>query len=358
MNINKIAVIGGHCEKPNTGAVGVIPEEKIIKETVAELVPLLRQKFTVHQYVPNPNGIVIPGATHQQLIAESLNKRARWANALEVDFVVEIHANATPGGTGTEVFYSKDNSLAFAKNICDEICTLGYRNRGAKQYNWAVIRQCECPAVLVETCFCDNTNDVARYNPKTMAYKIYVGICKTAGVSPVVVAPTPAPAINYVIESSKFVSSIYSGIGRIDSEPTRIIYYLNGAAANYSAKVQAFLNAMHMCDEDGHALKVDGQFGANSKHAFAELLSYFPSAIYNYDATFFIKNLYKISIPVTDKAKIVAYINKAIAEYTSKVQSFLNLINMHDDAGKDLLVDGQFGTKSKEALAHLFSNLK
>jgi hypothetical protein len=78
---------------------------------------------------------------------------------------VSVHFNAYDGSAhGAEVLYVTQSSLA--KKVCDAICAAGnFTNRGAKyRSDLYVLNNTEQPAILIETCFCDNTSDSNKYN--------------------------------------------------------------------------------------------------------------------------------------------------------------------------------------------------
>ena len=98
---------------------------------------------------------------------ENLNRIVNWHNAQSRDLDVSVHFNAyNHSAHGTEVLFVSQESLA--KKVCDAICAAGgFTNRGAK-YNGglAFLNGTNKPAILIETCFCDNTNDSNTYNAK------------------------------------------------------------------------------------------------------------------------------------------------------------------------------------------------
>ena len=99
-----------------------------------------------------------------------LTDRIAAVNRSDYGFVAEIHLNAG-GGTGTECFYY--NGSPTGKRVAEEVTqeisrTLSVRNRGAKirlnadgKDYFAIIRDTKPTAVLIETVFIDNGNDVS-----------------------------------------------------------------------------------------------------------------------------------------------------------------------------------------------------
>lgn len=120
-------------------------------------------------------------------VDRSITADARRANAEGVDGVIEIHLNSNPGApqTGTETYYSikggRGKELADAINR--QIVELGYVDRGIKTRTnsegkdyFGIIRLTDAPAVLVETAFINNPDDMARFNVDEMARAIVNGI--------------------------------------------------------------------------------------------------------------------------------------------------------------------------------------
>lgn len=109
-----------------------------------------------------------------------LTERVRAVNAGNYDFIAEIHLNAG-GGTGSEVFYyngsptGKKYAVAISKSIST---AFGIRDRGAKvkvgkngKDYFAIIRDTEPCAVLVETVFIDTENDLAKVKTAAGQYR-------------------------------------------------------------------------------------------------------------------------------------------------------------------------------------------
>lgn len=98
-----------------------------------------------------------------------LTDRIAAVNRADYGFVAEIHLNAG-GGTGTECFYynGSPTGLKASKAITNEISKeFSVRNRGAKvklnengKDYFAIIRDTRPTAILVETVFIDNADDV------------------------------------------------------------------------------------------------------------------------------------------------------------------------------------------------------
>ena len=108
-------------------------------------------------------------------LSESLSARVNKANANGGDLYVSIHLNAG-GGHGTEVYTYQGKELSAARNVLNNICSLGYRNRGIKNANFYVINHTKIPAMLIECCFIDSNDDMAIYNAEDIANSIVKGL--------------------------------------------------------------------------------------------------------------------------------------------------------------------------------------
>ncbi len=102
--------------------------------------------------------------------AEKLAQIEKYNPAL----VLDIHFNSRYGvAGGVEAYYQ--NKIAIGKVLAAKISSavascLKLRNRGAKvkllsdgRDYFGMLRNCPCPAVLLETCFIDNANDMKNF---------------------------------------------------------------------------------------------------------------------------------------------------------------------------------------------------
>ncbi len=83
------------------------------------------------------------------------------ANYWNADLFVSIHCNACDSlAHGTETFYCSVEGKKLANCIQRRIISkTGTLNRGIKPVNFFVIRNVDCPAVLVEVAFIDKPVD-------------------------------------------------------------------------------------------------------------------------------------------------------------------------------------------------------
>ncbi|AUM96313.1 MULTISPECIES: CBO1751 family endolysin [Clostridium] len=109
---------------------------------------------------------------------DSLSYRTNTANSNGVDLYVSIHFNCYNGNAyGTEVFTYGGKSFTEASRVLNNICALGYTNRGIKDgSNLYVLKHTKAKAMLIECCFCDNAGDMNRYNAENMVNAIVKGL--------------------------------------------------------------------------------------------------------------------------------------------------------------------------------------
>ena len=143
--------------------------------------------------------------------SENLDRIVGWHNSQPAhDLDVSVHFNAYDGSAhGTEVLYVTQEDLA-ARVSAAMAQTAGFTNRGAKyRGDLAFLNGTHEPAVLLETCFCDNTGDSDLYRQhfdalcRTIAESLSG---KTIGEQPPVGELPPYPPIYPVLRSSGTVS--------------------------------------------------------------------------------------------------------------------------------------------------------
>lgn len=148
----KIAVNGGHYEGLDSGAVGTTGlHEANVTHRIMELVSYYLQQADYETL---------------QIYKNELDQITEASNTFGADLFVSIHCNAAANTSaqGTETFCYQLGGAGekLAKCIQSQIIgTLGTVDRGIKEGNFAVIRDSDCPAVLVETAFISNFDDEA-----------------------------------------------------------------------------------------------------------------------------------------------------------------------------------------------------
>lgn len=102
---------------------------------------------------------IIVKMTRAEDVFVSLSDRAAYANTEKADLFVSIHANALENNTdysGVFTFYHlKKSSSQKGANLIQKavISATGANDRGVRSEDYAVLRETEMPAVLVETGF-------------------------------------------------------------------------------------------------------------------------------------------------------------------------------------------------------------
>lgn len=175
----KIAVRGGH----NFQAKGA---SALIDETVED-----RKVYkSVIDYLRKAGHIVIDVTPGNCGVNEDLIYGVNKAIEYNVDLFVSIHFDKAYDryegslGTGTWIYGTGGKAEIYAKRIVDNVANgTGLKNRGVKvNPRLYELRKTPMSAVIVETCFCEATNDVRIYNEKGPDYigrLIAEGICNS-----------------------------------------------------------------------------------------------------------------------------------------------------------------------------------
>ncbi|MFD1955671.1 N-acetylmuramoyl-L-alanine amidase [Paenibacillus thailandensis] len=119
----------------------------------------------------------------------SLQDRVDFAEKANADIFISIHANsATPSASGTETYYTHENSKKLAETVHKYLVKgTGLKDRGVKTANYFVTRETTMPAILLETGFLTNAGDAAvlysSEKQQDIAEQIVIGIKEYLGVS-------------------------------------------------------------------------------------------------------------------------------------------------------------------------------
>ena len=167
----KIGVECGHSlNSYDYGAIGCTRENEseLTRQVGKKVMELFRQ---------NGHEVIDCTVDNCTSLSDSLGRRVSKANSNNVDYYISIHFNAFNGqARGTEILYcsSSDDKM---QRILNNIVSLGYYNRGLKKdgRGLAVLQQTRMKAMLIECCFCDNKEDMARYNADDLARAIVGG---------------------------------------------------------------------------------------------------------------------------------------------------------------------------------------
>lgn len=150
----RIAIDLGHGVGTDRGASSKYIDEETIIDNVGGLI-INKLKALGHTVIE-----VRPSSATS--VSNSLVQRVQKANSNNVDLYVSIHANAG-GGKGTEVYTYKSKELQQARAVLNNLCDLGFTNRGIKGSNLYVVNKTNAPAMLIEICFVDNAKDIELY---------------------------------------------------------------------------------------------------------------------------------------------------------------------------------------------------
>ena len=149
----KVCIDAGH-GGDDSGAVGSRPTRLLEKTFTLDLALLLEGELELRGH-----WVVM---TRRKDRAVSLSARASFANRLDAELFVSIHANAaaTSQAAGMEVYHFPDSGdgRTTARHVMKSMARAfpTHRNRGVKEANFAVLRRTDMPAILVECEFITN----------------------------------------------------------------------------------------------------------------------------------------------------------------------------------------------------------
>lgn len=152
----KIGLRGGH-SRNCTGAVGLVHEYGQMQQFYEHVSKILTQ---YGHTVVNCNS----NATIQ---SQELAEGAKKANDANVDLFISLHMNSYDGNAhGTECYIASTSSgsYKYAKRICENFESLGFRNRGVKVKSYYEMKNIKAPNIIFEICFCDSKKDIEIYN--------------------------------------------------------------------------------------------------------------------------------------------------------------------------------------------------
>lgn len=182
------------------GAVGVIKESNHTRLVGYALMEKLRAAGV------NVIDCTIDEADTQ---AEYLAAAVALANREDLDWFLSIHFNASAAhtGQGVEVYTYEGRQYQDALDVCGNIAALGFRNRGVKNGSGLyVIRRTKAKSMLVEVCFCDNAEDVERYQAAGGAEAIAKAIYK--GIYHYSVLPDMECTENHDVDQEEFIKFV------------------------------------------------------------------------------------------------------------------------------------------------------
>lgn len=171
----KIGVNCGHTVSGTTGcgAIGYIDESIETRVVGRKVMSLLKEM-----------GHTVFDCTNDYAasVSSNLTQIVEMANKQPLDLFVSIHFNSG-GGRGVEVFTYGGVQHNEAVNVCKNIESLGFKNRGVKDgSSLAVVRRSDAKSMLIEVCFVDteDANEYKRIGADKFAKAICSGITGTS----------------------------------------------------------------------------------------------------------------------------------------------------------------------------------
>lgn len=164
----------GHGTGQDRGANGIVNEEEEIRKYAPVVIIALEQAG--HKCIDcTPSQ---PGMS----LNDSLSYRVNKANASGSQLHLCFHVNAFDGTAhGSEIEVASDAGEKIAGPVLEEICNLGFTNRGIKRPSLYVTRNTSMVALLIEPFFCDNKQDCNIYNPESLGNAIAKGLLRAIG---------------------------------------------------------------------------------------------------------------------------------------------------------------------------------
>lgn len=250
----KVGVNYGHTlNGPGSGAVGILNESAETRNVGNAFVDLLIK-----------NGHEVVNCTIDKASSQNayLSQVVEMANRQDLDYFISFHFNASNGkGHGVETYTYEGRQFEDALEVCANISTLGFANRGVKNGTGLyVVKKTKAKSMLIECCFVDNAEDIETYRrvgPVAIAEAVYKAITNT-NVETVQPQPTPAP--------TPTPTPIDNWVARLNAECTSQGFdgyptVKKGAEGNITRLIQERLNSV------GFNISVDGIFGENTKKA-------------------------------------------------------------------------------------------
>ena len=152
----KIAITVGHSILKSglcTSANGLVNEYQYCKMLADFLAKKLRAAGCTVDI------IICPEKQFTKYTEEKSYKLTR-INGKKYDLCIELHLNSYNGSAkGTEVLYCSNTGKMYAQRVVNKLGTV-FTSRGVKDRpDLYMLNSTDCPAIMIETFFCDNKND-------------------------------------------------------------------------------------------------------------------------------------------------------------------------------------------------------
>jgi len=255
----KYAISAGHNPDGKTacGAVGLLKESTEARKIKDEVIRLL-----------NIEGYIVKDCTvHDGTSAfDVISKIVRRHKEASADVNISIHFNAFDGvkpadgkikGTEAYITSSAQRNIDFMANgICTRLAKLGFTNRGVKNgNNFSFLKSFAMTGILVEVCFVDDADDVRLYT-NTGVQKVAKAIAEgILGRSITVATTVPVKITTMKPITAESNASVQLSILKL------------GSRKNEVKKLQILLRYYDYYGVNGKPLKIDGDFGNNTKYA-------------------------------------------------------------------------------------------
>ncbi len=172
--VYRVVIDAGHgAHDPGTTGISNTKEKDFNLSVALKLQALLEKESNIEVYLTRENDTYL-----------TLDERAEFANKLQADLFISIHANSVlnaPKANGTETYYYHDYSKELAAVIHKNLLLgTGLADRKVKTAGFVVIKKTTMPAVLIEAGFLSNAGDEkALFNDSTqnrIAEQLLAGI--------------------------------------------------------------------------------------------------------------------------------------------------------------------------------------
>lgn len=168
----KITIDPGHGGS-EPGAIGCLgTKEKDVNLEIAKNLKTKLEKFGARVFMTREDDSYV-----------GLNERVEASNYFDADIFLSIHNNslsdssADKDATGTETYYFYPQSKELAKILSETISeSTGFKNGGARGQSFAVVRNTQSIAVLIEVGYMINPDDNSKLIDAEFQNKISVGI--------------------------------------------------------------------------------------------------------------------------------------------------------------------------------------
>lgn len=212
----------------------------------------------------------------------SLSARAAFANSLGANFYVAIHTNSG-GGTGFESYTFPGvggETLRLATEVHTHVAALfvanGLPDRGLKTADFAVLRETNMPATLLENGFIDTVKDANLLKQTTfldnLAVVIGEGILDALGVphTEPVPLPIPEPGSTFPLPDGIFkLGSVGTGVKQIQAALNHLNFIVGVVDGIYGPKTQDAVRRFQLVNLPH---EVDGIYGPHTQAAMRMLL--------------------------------------------------------------------------------------